>query len=82
MELLLGTDPVPYDALDEIFTAFGLRSAWENPDKTSYYHPEFIDCGSFRVYDRYDWQILSPGQRSVVLYLLRCVEAYEKRRDQ
>ena len=72
---------VPYDCLEEVFGAFGFHSEWEVPDSMVYYHTEHINCGSFRARDPYGWAILTPGQRSLVLYMLRCVEANEKRKN-
>lgn len=81
MELLLSGEEIGYDVLDEMFAVFGFHSELEIPDSVVYYHSEHINCGSFRARDPYGWAILTPGQRSVVLYMLRCVEANEKRKN-
>ena len=76
---LTSGDEVTYDILDEVFTAFGFQSEWENPDVTVYYHEDFIDCGSFRARDPFGWGTLTPRQCNLVWNMVMCVQALERR---
>lgn len=76
--LLNGGAEVDLDALDDVFSAFGFDSEFRVPDTMLFYHAAYIDCGIYTARDQ-PGRVLSPGQRRLVLSMLDCVEASERR---
>lgn len=75
---LTGAAELDYDALDQIFGAFGFLSDSPTFETQVYYHPSFR-CGAFTARDD-GLHTVTPGQRSFVRGMLRCVEFHERAR--
>ena len=74
-----GSEDLDFETLDEIFRAFGFLVESPNFETEVYYHPAFR-CGAYTARDD-GLHLVTPGQRSLVRRMLRCVEAFEKARS-
>jgi hypothetical protein len=76
LALLRSGDELTFDALEDVFLAFGFTS--ESPDFETelYFHPKWRKCGAFTARDD-GVHLVTPLQRRLVLAILRCVEFNE-----
>jgi hypothetical protein len=76
VESLNGAGEIDYDAVDDIFVAFGFASETPAWHTEVYFHPRWLQCGAFSARDD-GHHVLTALQRELVRAMLRCVQAME-----
>lgn len=60
---LAAVEPITYDDLDDIFTAFGIEGSLTG-EVIWYTHPRY-DIGEFRCHARYDFSTVPEAEREI-----------------
>ncbi len=68
--------PITYEEFESVMQTFGFSSAFEAPETWWWSHPEHPNCGRFRECDRWNYGVLSEGQRYHAQRMIDCVVMY------
>lgn len=69
--LLAQSEPLTYDEVDEVFTAFGFSSDCDGV-RFTYYHKKY-DAGVFRAAPKYEGSTITETQRGIIQQMIHRV---------